>query len=58
VTGTDKLVGEPLDDTALDAIRDMVRTQAKPMQTTTIRPWYRRRVVGALARKLAVRLAS
>ena len=58
VTGTDKLVGEPLDDTALDAIRDMVRTQAKPMPTTTIRPWYRRRVVGALARKLAVRLAS
>jgi hypothetical protein len=26
------------------------------MQTTTVAPWYRRRVVGALARRLAARL--
>jgi len=28
------------------------------MRTTTVRPWYRRRVVGALARKLVGRLAA
>ena len=39
--------------TPLDAIREMVRTQAKPMRTTTVKPWYRRRVVGALARRSA-----
>ena len=58
VKGTDDFVGKPLDDEALDAIRELVRTQAKPMRTSTVRPWYRRRVVGALARKLVMRLAS
>ncbi|MGB0629946.1 MAG: 4-hydroxybenzoyl-CoA reductase subunit beta [Alphaproteobacteria bacterium] len=58
VTGLDDFVGKALDDDALDAIRELVRKQAKPMRTTTIRPWYRRRVVGALARKLVGRLAS
>jgi 4-hydroxybenzoyl-CoA reductase subunit beta len=58
VKGGDKFVGKPLDADALDAIREAVRTQAKPMRTTTVRPWYRRRVVGALARRLAARLAG
>lgn len=58
VDGTDALVGKPLDGALLDVIRDMVRTQAKPMRTTTIKPWYRRRVVGALARRLTDRLAA
>lgn len=58
VKGTEAFLGNPLDDAALDKLRDMVRTQAKPMRTTTVAPWYRRRVVGALARKLAERLAS
>ncbi len=58
VKGTDKFVGKPLDTDALDTIREAVRTQAKPMRTTTVRPWYRRRVVGALARRLAARLAG
>ena len=28
------------------------------MRTTTVKPWYRRRVVGALARRMAARLAA
>jgi 4-hydroxybenzoyl-CoA reductase subunit beta len=58
VTGTDAFAGKPLDAAALDRIREMVRTQAKPMKTTTTPPWYRRRVVGALARRLVARLAG
>ena len=58
VTGLEKLAGAPLDDDALDAIRETVRSQAKPMRTTTVKPWYRRRVVGALARRLTARLAT
>ncbi|RZO35752.1 MAG: 4-hydroxybenzoyl-CoA reductase subunit beta [Rhodospirillaceae bacterium] len=58
VNGLADFIGKALDDDALDAIRELVRKQAKPMRTTTVRPWYRRRVVGALARKLTVRLAD
>ncbi len=58
VTGTDDFAGKPLDDEALDRLRETVRAQAKPMKTTTVAPWYRRRVVGALARRLAARLAA
>jgi 4-hydroxybenzoyl-CoA reductase subunit beta len=56
VKGMDAYLGKPLNNEALDTLRDTVRTQAKPMQTTTVAPWYRRRVVGALARRLAARL--
>ena len=58
VTGLEKFAGTKLDDAALDEIRELVRTQAKPMRTTTVKPWYRRRVVGALARRLTARLAD
>ena len=58
VDGLDDLVGKPLDDAALDRLRDAVRSQARPMKTTTVAPWYRRRVVGALARRLAAGLAA
>ena len=58
VDGLDKFVDAALDDTALDEIRELVRRQARPMATTTVRPWYRRRVVGALARRLAARLGE
>ena len=57
IEGTDKFSGNPLDGDALDKLRETVRAQAKPMKTTTIAPKYRRRVVGALARRLAARLA-
>ena len=54
----DGFVGGPLDEERLDALRDTVRTQAKPMRTTTVAPWYRRRVVGAMARGLLAELAG
>jgi hypothetical protein len=28
------------------------------MRTTTVKPWYRRRVIGAIARRLIVRLGK
>ena len=55
--GTEKYLGGRLDGDALDGLRDAVRSQAKPMRTTTMQPWYRRRVVGALARRLLAELA-
>ena len=58
VRGTDAFVGGPMGEEQLDRLRDTVRTQAKPMRTTTVAPWYRRRVVGALARKLLAELAG
>ncbi len=54
----DSFVGGPLGDDELDGLRDTVRTQAKPMRTTTVQPWYRRRVVGAMARGLLAELAG
>jgi len=58
VSGTDAYKGKKLDEALLDTLRDNVRKQAKPMRTTTVAPWYRRRVVGALARRLTAELAS
>lgn len=58
VTGLEEFVGKPMDADALDKIREAIRSQAKPMRTTTVRPWYRRRVVGALARRLTAKLAG
>ena len=58
VNGTDALKGKKLDDALLDGLRENVRKQAKPMRTTTVAPWYRRRVVGALARRLTATLAG
>ncbi len=58
LTGTEKFVGEVLTDGVLDGLREMARTQSKPMRTGTVAPWYRRRVVGALTRRLAARLGA
>jgi 4-hydroxybenzoyl-CoA reductase subunit beta len=58
IADTDKNIGNELDEEALDKVRDNVRKQAKPMKTTTVAPWYRRRVIGALARKLSLELAQ
>ena len=57
IEGMDDFAGNPLDGDALDKLRETVRAQAKPMKTTTVAPKYRRRVVGALARRLAAQLA-
>ena len=58
VAGVNEFIGKPLDDAALDRLRETVRKEAKPMHTTIVKPWYRRRVVGALARKLAASLSQ
>ena len=58
VTGLEAFEGKPLDDEILERLRELVRKQARPMMTTTIKPWYRRRAIGALAAKLARRLAE
>ena len=58
IKGTDNYIGKLLDEKNLDMLRDEVRKQAKPMKTTTVAPWYRRRVIGALTRKLAQELAT
>jgi 4-hydroxybenzoyl-CoA reductase subunit beta len=58
IAGLEKFVGTALDDAALDEIGETVRSQSRPMRTTTVKPWYRRRVVGALARRLTARLAG
>jgi 4-hydroxybenzoyl-CoA reductase subunit beta len=58
VKGTDALKGKIVDEALLDSLRETVRKQAKPMRTTTVAPWYRRRVVGALARRLTAQLAG
>jgi len=55
---TEGYLGKRLDDAALDRLREQVRSQSKPMRTTTVKPWYRRRVVGNLARRLTARLAG
>jgi len=58
VTGLDAFAGRALDDAALEEIRGLVQHQARPMKTTTVKPWYRRRVAGAIARRLCARLAQ
>jgi 4-hydroxybenzoyl-CoA reductase subunit beta len=58
IEGTDEYIGKDLNDEDLDILRDTVRKQAKPMKTTTVAPWYRRRVIGALARRLIKELAT
>ena len=58
IAGLEKFAGAALDDAILDQIAEMVRNQAKPMRTTPVKPWYRRRVVGAIARRLIVRLGN
>ena len=55
--GCEKFIGGPLGEEELDRLREAARSQAKPMRTTTVQPWYRRRVTGALARRLLAELA-
>jgi 4-hydroxybenzoyl-CoA reductase subunit beta len=57
VTGLDAFAGRALDDATLEEIRQLVQRQARPMSTTTVKPWYRRRVIGAIAKRLVARLA-
>ncbi len=58
VKGLEKFSGAKLDEAVLDEIAEMVQSQAKPMRTTTVKPWYRRRVIGAIARRLTKQLTA
>ncbi len=58
LAGTDAFIGAEVSDGMLDELAELASTQAKPMTTTTVSPWYRRRVIGALARRLVARLAQ
>ena len=58
VKGLEKFSEAKLDDAALNEIAEMVQSQAKPMLTTTVKPWYRRRGVGAIARQLTKKLTE
>jgi 4-hydroxybenzoyl-CoA reductase subunit beta len=58
VKGLEKFRGSELADDVLNEIAEMVQSQAKPMLTTTVKPWYRRRVIGAIARQLTKKLGN
>ena len=56
VNGLEKFFGKMIGNGELDEIDEIVRRHARPMRTTTVKPWYRRRVVGAMARRLVEQL--
>lgn len=56
LSGTDALVGKPLDDAVLQSIDRLVQKQVQPMRTTLASAQYRRLAAAGLARKLAARL--
>jgi 4-hydroxybenzoyl-CoA reductase subunit beta len=58
VTGLDAIAAAVPEPAGLDGVRDKVQSQAKAMKTTVTPPHYRRRVAGALARKLVERLTG
>ncbi len=56
VSGTDGLVGQPLEQAALDHLLTLIPKQIQPMTSTFSPPGYRRRVVTNLVRSLVQRL--
>jgi len=56
LTGTDAMVGRPIDDKALQAIDRLVQKQVQPMRTTNASAHYRRLAAAALARRLMAAL--
>jgi 4-hydroxybenzoyl-CoA reductase subunit beta len=56
VTGTDALIGRPIDDRALHDIDRLVQKQVQPMRTTVAPAHYRRLAAAGLARRLAAQL--
>ena len=57
LTGTEALAGRPADEDTARAFGELAREQSSPMGTTTVKPWYRRRVAAALARRLLLQLS-
>jgi 4-hydroxybenzoyl-CoA reductase subunit beta len=56
LSGTDAMVGRPIDDKALQAIERLVQKQVQPMRTTNTSAHYRRLAAAALARRLTAAL--
>ena len=57
-TGTDALLGTPVDAGWRERLGKLVQKQVSPMRTTLLAAQYRRRVAAALAERLAGRLAD
>ena len=51
-------IGQPLDDDALERLAEVVQKQVSLMRTTLIRPFARRRIAGAMARRQTAALAG
>jgi 4-hydroxybenzoyl-CoA reductase beta subunit len=58
LTGTDALVGQAVDNAALQALGKLVQKQASPMRTTATPANYRRQVAAVLAQRLLGELAG
>ncbi len=56
LSGTDAMVGRPIDEAALQAIERLVQKQVQPMRTTNASAHYRRLAASALARRLTMAL--
>src|SRR6185503_16279346 len=56
LAGTKSLCGRSLDDEWFEALEDLVRDQVMSMKTTFTPGHYRRRMAGALVRRLVARL--
>ena len=52
----DDFIGRPADEATASEFGEIVQQQARPMRTTMSTPWYRRRVVARLARRLLLEL--
>jgi 4-hydroxybenzoyl-CoA reductase subunit beta len=56
LTGTNAVIGRPIDNKALQEIEALVQKQVKPMRTTIASAHYRRLAAAALARQLTAAL--
>ena len=54
----DAFLAKPADEDTAQAFGEIVQQQARPMRTTMSTPWYRRRVVARLARRLLLELGA
>ncbi|NKB60551.1 MAG: 4-hydroxybenzoyl-CoA reductase subunit beta [Alphaproteobacteria bacterium] len=58
VGGLDTFLGKSVDESIAQDFGEIVQQQARPMRTTMSTPWYRRRVVARLARRLLLELGA
>lgn len=56
ISGTGEFLGRPLDEAALEKLGAMIQAQVSPMKTTIHTAWYRRRVAGRVASRVAKQL--